>query len=380
MDAPLSHSSAARYWLACGSPDVVGVAGFCAAASSCHPQAGGAWPSGHPRNRDLPPGSTQWIRPILDAPSHETVRQALEMQWTGESAHFLVSRQSYRRKRAGVIMHSCSRPLPPRSIVRLENGLCVCSPELTFVQMGTVLSKPLLVWLGMQFCGIHALSPLDDRKSHALRFEDRGLARCIPARSQITTPKNLLAFVESCSDLDGSRKAMSALRYVVERSRSPMESVIALLFSLPARYGGFGLPKPKLNCRVSLPSWLHQGAVRPTWHQKPFAECDLAFINRSRTVAVDYHGEGFHSAEVNIHHDSLKLNAFEDLHLPYFTLTKRQVFDYDLFEKVAGQIRSSLGLGRDTSIGDARVRRKALHRELVDAIRIGMLNALDSKR
>lgn len=382
MDAPLSHISAARFWLAYGAPGVFRMLRQ-DGASDLTPDdghAGTRLEGGHCFG-SLATSACAAGSPRFEPPSREFLECARDMGFLGDPVHFLVSRQGDRRKRIGVRVHSCEQALPARSVAQLQNGLTVCSPELTFVQMASVLETPLLAWLGMQFCGIHAVSPVLGERSAPAGQRIGREESAIPARLPIATRESIGSFIERAPYLCGTRRARGALRHVVERSRSPMESAVALLLSLPARYGGFALPKPVLNCRVRLPLWLHEGALTSRFGQNdPFAECDLAFFCGERVVLVDYHGESYHSAEPSIHHDALKLNAYGDLRLPYFALTKRQVFDFVLLEKTAEQIRSSLGMRFRTEVRDYRMRRRSLHQKLLGAVRRGAFAALDADR
>lgn len=301
---------------------------------------------------------------VFDAPSPRVTENCRKLGFLGDELHFTVSSQRQRRKRKGIVAHSCSKPLPKGSVVTLDNGIAICSPELTFVQMGTVLSVPQLACFGMALCGIYAVDPF--HRSLSFPESSGSCLSGLPRRKQLIAKDRLASFAAENARIEGSRRARAALRLILERSRSPMESVTAIMLSAPVSKGGFALPAPLLNCRVKLPAWLHRGVRTAAAFNEPdpYAECDFVFSRGKKLVLVDYHGEWSHSGEKNIHHDSLRSNAFADIRLPYFTITKRQFFDLELLEKLAAQIQSRLGIRKRIYVDDPERRRRLLHDEL----------------
>ena len=154
-----------------------------------------------------------------------------------------------------------------------------------------------------------------------------------------------------------------------------MESVAFLLLCSPPSVGGFGLPRSRLNCTIELPTWLHRG-IDPIGGRLagegartvPYAEADMLFSYRGRKAIVDYHGEAPHEGERSLHHDALRANAFQDLGIPNFALTKRQLFDDALLEKAALQIAGCLGFRSRSRIEDAFARRRKFRRELLSGV------------
>ena len=192
----------------------------------------------------------------------------------------------------------------------------------------------------------------------------------------MTAVRSIEAFIEGTPGLKGVKKARSALRLTLERSRSPMETASAMLLSAPFLRGGFGLPKPVLNCRVDLPEWLHAGIgsrEAGAWGELPYAECDMAFFHRGRSVYVDFHGRWSHEGESNIHHDSLRANAFSQLGMAYYLMTKDQVFSVSLLEKFVQQLRMRLRVYPKTTITDLPKRQHALHRKVIRMVHEGRL-------
>lgn len=373
MKMIMSHITAARFWMAYGSPgfprirndqaafgrlpfgsDMPAIADAFAASASC----GEASPRGR----------------VAD----EAFERIGELGLIGSDGkvHLLFARQGDRRRSKRVVAHSCGHSLPAGSILPVAPSLSVCSPALTFVQLGTMLPQSLLAFFGMQLCGIHAVDPLGANSTGEI---ERGLEGrrdgALPNRAALMTVGKLSGYLDLMPGLTGRNRALSALRLVGERSRSPMESVAFLLLCSPPSVGGFGLPSPRLNCTIELPTWLHRG-IDPIGGRLagegartvPYAEADMLFSYRGRKAIVDYHGEAPHEGERSLHHDALRANAFQDLGIPNFALTKRQLFDDALLEKAALQIAGCLGFRSRSRIEDAFARRRRFRRELLSGV------------
>lgn len=102
------------------------------------------------------------------------------------------------------------------------------------------------------------------------------------------------------------------------------------------------------------------------------------FVNKDRLLLADYHGGLDHRGEENVNHDSLKVNAFENLGYPYFVITKQQVFELTLLDKLVDQIRTSLHIRFKTTAKDYARKKRALHAQLVDVMRRDLHEMLDS--
>lgn len=374
MEAPLSHISAARYWLAYGLqgiPRVVARVPLPLSAASRSPMLDGAGG----RGKASPACSLDGF----EAPSESAIEFYESLGFLGGRLHFAVNDPDERRTRRGIIVHSFRKGFPSGSVLRLSNGATICSPELTFVQMGSALPPVRLACFGMCLCGIFAVDPSTGSASDRGALE--GVSHRLPRRDALAEKARIASFVESHRCLVGSGNARKALRLMVERSRSPMESATALMLAAPASMGGYALPMPSLNCRIDLPAWLHGGVGscgRNSFGSKPYAECDFLFSHGGRTLLADYHGGWAHSGEGNVHHDSLRANAFESLGYPYFVITKQQVFDLVLLDKLVDQIRAALKIRFRTTVKDYDRKKKALHDQLVDVMGRDLYDVLGS--
>lgn len=226
MAALLSHNSAVKFWLHYGSNGGArSLAAVCGAVRAS--AAGRSFRTClEVRSRCGKEGAAL----PADPPCSNAVAAARSLEFfdDAERLHFLVGHQADRRNLKGASTHSCDAPLPVSAVISFGDALSVCSPELTFVQMANLLSVEELACLGTTLCGIYAKEPFG---FGGLSFDGKGGA--LPRRDQLTTVRSIEAFIEGTPGLNGVKKARSALRLTLERSRSPMETASAMLLSAP---------------------------------------------------------------------------------------------------------------------------------------------------
>ena len=256
----------------------------------------------------------------------------------------LVSDVSRRTSTANVTTRICA-DLPDRSFVDAGEGFLVSTPEFCFLQMANRLSLGCLILLGFELCGTYAL--VDDE----------------PARrreSPLTTVAKLKAFAEAAANARGRKKALRALHYVLDRSASPMESVLAMLLRLPYNLGGYGLARPALNYHVDVPPRFRKLADRS------YCECDLCWPEAH--VAVEYDSRLHHTEADRRESDARRRNTLIALGFTVVTVSTDQVVSGGSFNRLAHQLASLLGKRlRYIDPGFTRTH-LALHDELLEAI------------
>ena len=212
------------------------------------------------------------------------------------------------------VCHVHSGELPPGSLFQIVDDTFVVSPELSYVEMTRHLTVEQLIHFGMMLCGIFSREPLAldaslGESSPTLRGEKRNLAR----RSPLTTVANLSTYIEQLQDfkhvraLKGIKAATRALPYIIERSRSPMESSLTMALTLPYRLGGCSMPKPALNCPIFIDSSLvpSGGGVRWDARGLPYFECDLVWGDAGKVI-LEYHGDETHFTREGVEKDARK--------------------------------------------------------------------------
>ena len=206
------------------------------------------------------------------------------------------------------------------------DGLRVSSPEFCFLQMAGYLSLAGLIELGYEFCGKYSMPAAGDAEAPSRGFYHR---------EPLTSVKKISAFIARMPDFRGRKKAVRALRYLLEGSASPMETKLSMLLTLPYKLGGFGLPAPELNARVVPSKTAGKSSGRA------FYVCDLFWADQN--LAVEYDSDMFHTGSERIAEDSLKRNSLALMGVTVITVTTRQLYDSLEFEKAARTLANCLG-------------------------------------
>lgn len=224
------------------------------------------------------------------------------------------------RTRTPAVLSSFCSVLPERSFVDAGEGFLMSTPEFCFLQMANRLSLARLIMLGYELCGTYVLV-------------DKGPA---PRRdAPLTTVAKLRTFVEGASNARGRKKALRALRYVLDRSASPMESALAMLLCLPYGLGGYGLPEPRLNYRVDVPPSFRAMADRK------HCVCDLCWPESK--LAAEYDSELHHADLERRESDARRRSTLITLGFTVVTVSKGQVMDSGAFNRLAHQLAKRLG-------------------------------------
>lgn len=146
----------------------------------------------------------------------------------------LVASQKNSHVNKDVRHHIWAGPIPAGGYLRLGEHVYVSSPEFVLLQMAAKLDKYQTLQLAMQLCGTYAL----------LRTAKHGMIK----HPQLTSKKKLEQFARM---IEGRRAGIGnfrwAIRYVIDGAASPTEAGTALMLSMPALSGGYGLRAFKLN-------------------------------------------------------------------------------------------------------------------------------------
>jgi len=280
----------------------------------------------------------------IDAPTSETLRLA-NMMGLSLPVDTMVSTANARRDGRMTRAHLYSKALPEGSVFDIGNGLSVASPELTFLQLAADRPMIKLVELGMELCGTYSLP--------AIRF-NAGSGRDNRAASNlqpITTLDRLRDFIAQSHGHNGWRNANTALQFIIENSASPMETIAALILSLPYKHGGFSLPKPEMNVKVDL--------LENKRFDSPMTFiCDMYWAFAK--VAAEYDSNAHHAIEERLAQDSMRRNALELFGINVVTVTSPELRDTASFRRIAFLIADHLGwrIRLDRSAGFPEAHRK----------------------
>ena len=121
--------------------------------------------------------------------------------------------------------------------------------------------------------------------------------------------------------------ARKALRYVVEGSASPMETVDVMLLCLPVRHGGYGLPVADMNLEVPL------GGIAASIANKQTCRCDLCWLDEH--LIVEHQGLYDHDNSNAYSSDRARIDALKAEGYNVLELTSSIVHDLNAFEGIA---------------------------------------------
>lgn len=261
----------------------------------------------------------------------------------------IVFDESDRRRSRYVRCHTWRTALPRNAFYRAR-GVYVSSPEFLFLQMASELSIEQLIALGCELCGTYVLLPENVIRQDALDS--------LPKRQfPLTNRGSLQNFLDNLGKANGKAKAKRALKYVVEGSRSPMETMAYMLLCLPVALGGYGIPRLSMNERIELDDEAR------TIAQRRYCEGDLCWSDAVPPLDVEYHGE-VHVGASQMKSDVGRELGIEHMGWRVMTLTSPQVFDAARFEVVAKDVAAAVGKRLRNLDFDHAFQRDVLRREL----------------
>lgn len=248
-------------------------------------------------------------------PTKEDTNRLLELL-EKRPLHIMVGNPAERISRPEISCHVFAQPLPSASLAKIFPGAYACAPEFAFVQMGTKLPFIQLVKLGFEICGTYSET-----------------SRGIEKRPSLTTAEKLLETATSTS-FPGCENAARAASYVLDGSASPRETQLAMLLSLPAKYGGYGLPRPLLNHRIALSR--QSGVIG-----KHALICDLFWPDAN--LAIEYDSDEFHTGALAISRDSQRRIALEVEGITCINIVNMRLKSFVAFDETALGIAKILG-------------------------------------
>ena len=196
---------------------------------------------------ELPEGRRRWSASCIDLSKLGLVRGARE----NRPVEVAVSseRDRIRSKAFSSIIHTA--PLPKDAYMDAGNGLRVASPELAFVEMGTVMRPEVQALLGYELTGSFSRNPSDPRGG--------AIAYGIPPATSV---EKIERFLSQCEGNAGVAQSRRVIGYVANNAWSPAEAVIAALMALPLEYLGYGMGRLVLNDRQTAADELTRSGTR----------------------------------------------------------------------------------------------------------------------
>jgi len=152
---------------------------------------------------------------------------------------------------------------------------------------------------------------------------------------KLTSKKKLKAFAARMDGWRGHRKAIKALQYIADDSASPMETILAILLTLPYKYGGYGLPMPEMNGRI------YPEKRAKKFSGREFYRGDLLW--RKGGVVAEYNSDIEHASPDRIAKDAIRRTDLNLCGIHEVTVTKSQIRNTELLENVAKEIAARIG-------------------------------------
>lgn len=254
---------------------------------------------------------------------------------------FLDGDRSLRRYSAAVRPRVSTLRLPPQSCIPIASGidgidLYCSSPELCFVQMcqrGDVFDA---IFHGMALVSEYRLDSVAASGIVHREGNDR----------QLTTVAQLASYLDDAPAMPGVKLARRALPFVLERSRSPKETGIAMLYGLPQRLGGMALGTMSLNPELRVFDGRNPDGSERTSSRYP----DILVVlirpdGSTQLVAFDYDSEAVHQSSWKVLMDSRRRNALATIeNLTHYAIRKEDAQDYRYMVLLGDRARRTLGL------------------------------------
>lgn len=299
----------------------------------------------------------------------------------------LVSKAAARSRGKAVRFHVWKGDVPAESMVRLSEELFVSTPEFVLVQMAGWHTKIMpvvdefanelgdtreayamahiegeppyddpfvwdqtsrllrLVLVAMEFMGSYRLSASGETTSYGC-----------PA---LTSADDIQRFVDSLPRVYGKNRIETALALAMPHSASPMETALALMLSLPVEYGGFGLPKPKLNRSLSVDDhealWSGGSEITPD------------FLWPDANLAIEYESGEWHGSAGarKLAQDATRANLLNTMGYHVLRVTTLNIQQLAEVERLAQQVAMQLGVTLAEADDVLRIRRMKLHQLLM---------------
>lgn len=342
----------------------------------------------------------------------------------------IVDPHATRARHKNVAVHSAR--ITRDELIPISGSLLVTTPERTILDLCRSNSTGVIAALMCEMCGLYTIAPSTQRLDDAIgcmldsqgkaRLESRGApgvahspeksarpwqtssggpvfaafldvdgARCdysmmhnswtpcigrngrrtsIWKRAPLCSIESLLACANNNAGTAGVQRFRRALRYVVEGSGSPAETICAILMGPNRAIGQEGLPPIQLNRRVILDdissSALNQSTcvVDITWP-------DGQRVRRGCCVEVD--GAAFHddskidpSKLRGTNTDSARRAALAHMGLEVVTISWSQLENLEQWDTAVDVMYKHLGLTRRPLSAACLIKRQQLHDELLN--------------
>lgn len=262
---------------------------------------------------------------LQQPPNVYEVRDVLSAFGTmlSDPLHVVVATQGLQRSIDRVACHVGSGGPFASQVVKANSLYYACSPVLALAQCTQLCPTAQVAQWCSEFCGTYRLSQ-----------DSQGFNKALPLVSR----QQIRRFAQDYSQVAGCSKLRRIAQYVPDGAASPMETALVELLCLPVRWGGYGLPIPKLNARIDLPRdiCLRTG--------KNYFVADLLWS--SKRLVVEYDSNEFHAGKERISSDADRRNILASLGYTVVTVVSNQLYSANKADELARQLLKHLGARR----------------------------------
>ncbi len=283
--------------------------------------------------------------------------------------------------------HVWSRDLPANSLLWMRKSLLVSGPELAILQLcgsnvkldallddfaeSVRAETEIIASIGLDEKPVMEI-PLNWERIRSLvaatvvACEFAGTYRLPVGKSgtnydaaPLMSCHSLEAMARSMGSRSMERRAVRAAQLAFDHSKSPMETALALMLTLPVEMGGFGLPRPVLNKDLDVSQW------RGHLSDRDVVCADMRWEDGG--VALEYDSTTFHggSNEAKRTNDAIRSNILTSLGYATYRVTPSVIASLQGTTVLAHQIAARLGVELESPDDIGLQRRTKLFTELM---------------
>ena len=295
----------------------------------------------------------------------------------------LVPKASQRSRGTSARFHVWKGTIPTEALSRLEESLFVSKPEFILLQMAGWHSKisPVSKAFAQELQAerearavAHNDDPVPFDDPFAWEQSARQVGLVLAAmelmgtyrlaapggktryhQRALLTSSNMERFLEDIPHVYGRNRLDTALRLALPHSASPMETALALLLSLPEAYGGYGLPRPRLNRKKLVDN--HE----QLWSGGPSITPDLLW--EDARLVIEYDSDEMHGGvgARKLASDATRANVLSARGYTVLRVTTLNIQSSADMERLARQVANHLGIDLTQPSDALRIRRNKLH-------------------
>ena len=191
--------------------------------------------------------------------------------------------------------------------------------------------------LGMELCGTSAHQTIGDQASRAFFRQPRRTPDDTletrwngPKITPATTATELDDYLANLTRIKGVGPARKALRYLMDGSASPGESILAIMTTLPCHLGGYGFKDVRLNPAIPVDGARRRLTRADAYHP----DCYLKQLD----IDLEYESNLHHSKPSDIAHDKARRNDIQALGIEVWDVTWDMLSHIDSLDLLFDQI------------------------------------------